>query len=302
MKKFISLALVLCLCFFLTACGSSTETVSSDDNSNVVKLSDSIKSENSENTANESDVKNTDQLNSKEITEELPYKTDLDNSGSNATIELISDSSDSSYVLQISGDDVVYAFTDICSNCKVWLKDIDNDFIYDFILSGQTLDENYKTYFFKYGANGFESFTVSGVSEEESDGVSYNGWIYSISDDDITLATNIEVLGSYIGIKQFNYNNENIEPVLGSSWDIVDNNNWLTLKQELPVTKSDGNNGKLQEGSKILILSTNNTSWASYKAEDESTGIIHLAKDESGNWSIKSINESDYFESIPYSS
>jgi hypothetical protein len=245
-------------------------------------------------------------LKAENITGSLPYSADPDGDNTDESIELFtaaaSNSAGKLYSLRVTdGAAAAEAPTDIISGCSLWLADVDGDGEQEIMLSGTVGDDsNSAVYCWKY-ENGQLTAIPFTDGEGGAKADTLSGWIQDIGSSGIVVGRVLSVLGTYEGVREYEYSDGSVHTIAGTAWAFKDNSHWLTVKAALPAVSGDGAQTTLPAGSSILLTATDGISWVSYTDKNGADGTILITKsDNSLDWNIGGEADSTYFESLPY--
>lgn len=240
-----------------------------------------------------------------EITNSLPCSADLDGDSANETIEFakkqVPDESDMQYAVRVTdGGNTAEYQTQIVSDVHLWLADIDYDGKQELLISGNVMSDDYVIWCLKYEGGKLVTVPFSGTDGEKQSETA-DCWIESIGKDGIILGSAQYVLGTYGGLREFEYSGGSLHPVEGSVWSFSKNGTWLTTVADVPATYDDGQKTAIPAGSSILLTSTDGASWVRFADKNGASGSISIEKrDGYWGWYIGDNTEETYFESLPY--
>ena len=114
------------------------------------------------------------------------------------------------------------------------------------------------------------------------------------------MGANQYVLGTYGGKRDFAVNDQGlIAPVEGSVWSFEGNETWLKTVKELPVAL-EGVGSVLPAGTELSLTGFDGDT-AYFVTKEGTAGTILLEKNDSfWGWLIDGVEETEYFENLPY--
>ncbi len=252
--------------------------------------------------------------------EETPLECDLDGDGATETI-IVTVIPEADYLLEkrqvtvtpASGEPASLA-VDIVYGLTGFACDVDNDGVMELLVSGDMESCDYATWLMRY-ANGELMLAESPYDDEESGDwlpLSCSGVVMDIDNGVITVEATVDILGTW-GAKipyRLSETAFALERVPGSVWtrdtSMLDPEYWgyctLITTRELPVT-FDGESAPstLEKGVKLATTQTDLETYVGFVTEDGREGRIAVVRDtENWGWLIDGINESEFFEVVPY--
>lgn len=248
-------------------------------------------------------------LNALEISGLLPYSADLNGDGSAEAVSLETREDENgenarTIVITAENGDVFEKICPITEFSSLWLADVDGDGLREILISGVYLDARSLTLCFKLTqAGAFESipFAHGGSDEPQEPSDSFYGAVSDINDNDGVVMSGVcDVLGSYMARRHFEYADGALRPAQGSVWALTENDKWLTLKSDLPVSFDIGGSGFIKAGGSVLFTSTDADSWIRFTDSTGATGTVALDRKSSGGYEINGLDEITYFDDIPY--
>lgn len=239
----------------------------------------------------------------REITEELPFRYDLDNDGAMEMVDVQSYLSDEmgGTALRVtvteSDGSVITADTIAYWDHAIWLADGDGDGRAEIYFSGDIASDDYVLYGWHYDGGGLKPMTFRDESGQ-SDWLL--GRIIAVDGSrQFTIASTRYILGTYTATRPFVIGADGIfAPVEGSGWFFDRNEFWLELCCDLSALINE-ETVTLPAGSHILLTATDGESWVEFITEDYSMGRLSICRGQNG-WLAAGVNEQDAFVILPY--
>jgi len=237
------------------------------------------------------------------VTDELPFRYDLDNDGAMEVVNVESYVSDEmgGTALRIaiteSDGSVLTAETIAYWDHALWLADGDGDGRAEIYFSGDIASDDYVLYGWHYDGSAMKpiSFRDEGGSSEW-----LLGQIVAVDGSrQFTIASTRYLLGTYTATRPFAIGPDGVfAPVEGYGWTFDRNEFWLELRCDLDAIINE-ETVTLPAGSHILLSATDGESWVEFLAEDYSTGRLSVSRSQNG-WLVDGVNEQDAFVTMPY--
>lgn len=217
------------------------------------------------------------------ISDELPFKTDLNDDGVQESISTeLSESGNISVVIYSSAKRFIYD-TAIAGSAKLRIFDLDGDGVRELYVEGKNADGSSVIYaecfdhelkILSFGGEKFVSGTIKGFS-----------------DGALIVKTSVSILGTYSAEASYSLNKGAFS--IGKEYKLTGADYVHTSKD---ISLSDG--GTLLSGSDVKFTSTDLETYVTFKAKNGDTGTIAVEKADSG-YTINGEKASGFFDSLP---
>lgn len=243
---------------------------------------------------------------------------DLDGDGAEERIQLRLQGVEEEKTLSAfvtAADDTVYSYdTDIQWFQGAWVTDLDGDGRMEILISGDLISADYFTWCLHYDPEaGLTPLQFADANRGENTDEYFDsgyGAITAIDGNRLTMVGTQDVLGTWMAARTFTLKDGRFELEDGGLWQMQswedEDEMWeygcLILTKELPVTLSDGSEGTLQKGDKLVITQTDKVSIVYFRTRDGREGSFPIEPNLEEGWGslVGGAPEYDAFESLPY--
>ena len=236
-----------------------------------------------------------------------PAEADLDGDGELETVtvmDVLNEDGEAYMGLEVKkGTLRVRVQTDIVTQEKLYLCDMDGDGLPEILFSGDECSDDYITYCWR-----FRDGKLVTVPFEEGDVL--DGGVLEITPGRIKVFATVNALGTYTGYRELVFADGKLQ-FEGNSWTIGSEEfaytPMLIVKEDIYVVagmNDEGDFGEetiLEAGTVIYLTETDGRTTVEYITEGGSRGVILLEEDEWGSHTyVNGMPEEDVFEGIEY--
>lgn len=205
--------------------------------------------------------------------------------------------------------------SDMLFGAEVYCADMDGDGKTEILVTGDEMSDDYITYGLHYTGNGFEPMLFENVGRGENDEEYYEsgyGKVIALTGRTLTLCGSQDTFGTYMMERMMILIDGVFTADPGGFWfrtGEIDDEMWeygaLTVLQDIPCDiygEDMPEPATLHAGEKILIVSTDKFSQASFYTEDGRIGFLTIAPDTERGWgyTVNGLHEEEVFGNIRY--
>lgn len=244
-------------------------------------------------------------------------RIDLDYDGKNEYISWTESYDEEAYLSEIkisvqTADGDVAEWVEYLRYATVYISNIDSDNRCEIFITGDQMSADFITYCFHYSDGKLTRLMFADAMRGENTGGYYDygyGIVTDISQNAVTLNGTQDVLGTYFASRVYGISNERFELVDDGLWRFEVNLDspeiWdyqaLVPVVDIPATFTDGSQGTIAAGEKLIITASDKVSVVHFILEDGRQGYFPIQPDIL-NWGslVNGMNEEQVFEYVPY--